>query len=137
MILILLKYALNAKQIHKVIHVGLLSHLLLVKELKMEKKNYINIDYLLNILRIINGKNKEVGFDEEFYCKCGLYSLFSGFKLQKGGQGVYGLYTEYSIDKLKKESEEKIKNKVESLDKIIHEKENKIKTLQNLIKEKD
>ena len=91
----------------------------------------------MNILRIINGKNKEVGFDEEFYCKCGLYSLFSGFKLQKGGQGVYGLYTEYSIDKLKKESEEKIKNKVESLDKIINEKENKIKTLQNLIKEKD
>ena len=130
-------YALNAKQIHKVIHVGLLSHLLLVKELKMEKKNYINIDYLLNILRIINGKNKEVGFDEEFYCKCGLYSLFSGFKLQKGGQDVYGLYTEHDIDKLKKESEEKIKNKVESLDKIIHEKENKIKTLQNLIKEKD
>ena len=61
MILILLKYyALNAKQIHKVIHVGLLSHLLLVKELKMEKKNYINIDYLLNILRIINGKNKKL-----------------------------------------------------------------------------
>ena len=74
-------------------------------------------------------------YDEAFYCKCGFYSLFSGFKLKK--RDVYGLFTEHDIDKLKKESEEKIKNKVESLDKIIHEKENKIKTLQNLIKEKD